>query len=434
MGIIKAFGMAIGGALADQWLEIIEPDNMGEQTVFTRGIPMKNGQNKKGADGAVSNGSLIRVYDNQFMILTDGGKVIDYTAEPGYYKVDNSAIPSMFNGEFGDSLKEAFSRIKYGGTTSRSLKVYYINLQEIKGIKFGTRNPINYFDCFYNAELFLRAHGTYSIKIVNPLQFYAEAIPRNKDHVDIAEINEQYISEFLQALQASINQMSADGTRISHVTAKAMELGRYMASVLDQEWNQMRGMEIQSVGIASISYDEESKKLINMRNEGAMLSDPTIREGYMQGHIARGMEAAGSNSAGAMQGFMGMGMGMQMGGGMAGQMSQTNMAQMQMQQANAQMYGQQANAQMYGQQANAQMYGQPQGYGHPMGYAQPAGGAVPQQNSMGAAGAWTCACGHVNTGKFCSECGKTAPAKEWMCTCGQVNSGKFCSECGKGRP
>ena len=123
MGIIKAFGMAIGGALADQWLEIIEPDNMGEQTVFTRGIPMKNGQNKKGADGAVSNGSLIRVYDNQFMILTDGGKVIDYTAEPGYYKVDNSAIPSMFIGEFGDSLKEAFSRIKYGGTTSRSLKV-----------------------------------------------------------------------------------------------------------------------------------------------------------------------------------------------------------------------------------------------------------------------------------------------------------------------
>lgn len=33
----------------------------------------------------------------------------------------------------------------------------------------------------------------------------------------------------------------------------------------------MRGMEIQSVGIASVSYDEESQKLINMRNEGAML-------------------------------------------------------------------------------------------------------------------------------------------------------------------
>lgn len=410
MGIIKAIGQAIGGGFADQWLEVIEPDNMGDQTVFCRGIKVRNGQNTKGTDDTVSNGSMIRVYDNQFMLLVDGGKVVDYTAEPGYYKVDNSSMPSLLNGEFGETLAEAFNRIKFGGNTPREQKVYYINLQEIKGIKFGTRNPVNYFDCFYNAELFLRAHGTYSIKIVNPLQFYAEAIPRNKDHVEITEINEQYISEFLQALQASINQMSADGTRISHVSSKALELGKYMASVLDQDWNQMRGMEIQAVGIASISYDEESQKLINMRNEGAMLSDPTIREGYMQGHVARGLEAAGSNSAGAMQGFMGMGMGMQMGGSMTGQMSQTNMAQMQMQQANAQMAG--------GAVAGATTVGD----------VAPVAAA-----STTPANTWTCECGQVNSGKFCPECGKPAPATDWTCECGHVNSGKFCSECGKPR-
>ncbi len=398
MGIIKAIGKAIGGGLADQWLEVVEPDNMGDQTVFCRGIKVRNGQNTKGTDDTVSNGSLIRVYDNQFMLLVDGGKVVDYTAEPGYYKVDNSSMPSLLNGEFGDTLKEAFNRIKFGGETPREQKVYYINLQEIKGIKFGTRQPINYFDCFYNAEFFLRAHGTYSVKVINPLQFYAEVIPRNKDRVEISEINEQYISEFLQALQSSINQMSADGIRISHVSSKAMEVGKYMASVLDQDWNQMRGMEIQAVGIASISYDEKSQELINMRNEGAMLSDPTVREGYVQGHIARGMEAAGSNSAGAMQSFMGMGMGMQMGGGMAGQMSQTNLAQMQMQQA-----------QMAGVQSQAN--------------------TAPQQMTT----AWNCVCGQVNTGKFCSECGKPAPAKEWTCACGSVNTGKFCPECGKAR-
>ena len=80
-------------------------------------------------------------------------------------------------------------------------------------------------------------------------------IPRNKEHVDIDEINEQYISEFMEGLQAAINQMSAEGTRISFVTSKAMELGKYMAKILDEDWNRMRGMEIQSVGIASISYD-----------------------------------------------------------------------------------------------------------------------------------------------------------------------------------
>lgn len=392
MGIIRtAIGAVTGSvrsAVNDQFLEVIEPADMGEGTVFTKGVLARRGANKRATADVISDGSTIHVYDNQFMILTDGGRVIDYTAEPGYYTVQNSSQPSMFNGQFDDSLQEAFARIKYGGTTPVSQKVFYINLQEIKGIKFGTRNAVNYFDNFYNAELFLRAHGTYSIKITDPLKFYAEVVPRNADHVDISQINEQYLSEFLEALQTAINQMSADGTRISFVTSKARELGKYMADVLDDDWTKTRGMQIQSVGIASISYDEESQKLINMRNQGAMMGDPGIREGYVQSSIAQGMKAAGSNPNGSMAGFMGMGMGMNTAGGFMGQASQANMQQMQMNQA--------------ARQAQA-------------------------------AGSWQCSCGTVNTGKFCSECGKPGPDAKWQCSCGAVNTGKFCSECGKPR-
>ena len=120
------------------------------------------------------------------------------------------------------------------------------------------KNAINYFDSFYNAELFLRAHGTYSIKITDPLKFYAEVVPKNAERLEMEDINEQYLNEFLEALQTSINQMSADGIRISYVPSKSMELGKYMANVLDEQWKELRGMEIQSVGIASISYDETS--------------------------------------------------------------------------------------------------------------------------------------------------------------------------------
>lgn len=399
MGIIKALTSAIGGGLADQWLEVLEPDHMGDTTVFTRGVKVRKNDsrnsNVKGTDNTVSNGSVVHVYPNQFMMLIDGGKIVDYTAEEGYYTVNNSSLPSLFNGQFGDTLKESFKRIKYGGVTPTAQKVYYINLQEIKGIKFGTRNPINYFDSFYNAELFLRTHGTYSIKITDPIKFYSEAIPKDRDVVDINDINEQYMSEFLEALQASINQMSADGERISFVPSKGRELSRYMAGILDEDWNQMRGMEVQSVGIASISYDEESQKLINMRNQGAMLGDPNVREGYVQGAVARGMEAAGSNANGSMAGFMGMGIGMQAGGGFMGAASQSNQQQM-------------------------------------------AAQAAQQQAAQAAApvsGGWTCECGTVNTGKFCSQCGKSKPENgSWTCECGAVNTGKFCSECGKAKP
>ena len=458
MGIIKAVTTAVGGALADQWLEAVEPDDMGDRTVFVRGVQVRRGKgsNTKGSSDIVSDGSVIHVYPNQFMMLVDGGKIVDYTAEEGYYKVSHSSMPSMFNGQFGEALKESFNRIRFGGVTPGAQKVYYVNLQEIKGIKFGTRNPVNYFDNFYNAELFLRAHGTYSIKVTDPIKFYAEVIPKNADHVEIDSINEQYLSEFLEALQTSINQMSADGTRISYVTSRSRELGQYMAQTLDEEWTRMRGMEIQAVGIASITYDEESQNLINLRNRGAMMSDPSIREGYVQTTIAEGLKNAGSNDSGAMAGFMGMGMGMQMGGGFMGAASNTNMQQMQMNQAPGQMPGNTGMPGMGGQPAGGQpMGGQPMG-NQPMGNqpsgVQPAGSqwAVPNQmagmqpGSAGMAGqmpgtqpgsAWTCpGCGTSNTGKFCGECGHPRPDTPWTCACGNINTGKFCSDCGKPRP
>ena len=473
MGIIKAVTTAVGGALADQWLEAVEWDDMWDRTVFVRGVQVRRGKgsNTKGSSDIVSDGSVIHVYPNQFMMLVDGGKIVDYTAEEGYYKVSHSSMPSMFNGQFGEALKESFNRIRFGGVTPGAQKVYYVNLQEIKGIKFGTRNPVNYFDNFYNAELFLRAHGTYSIKVTDPIKFYAEVIPKNADHVEIDSINEQYLSEFLEALQTSINQMSADGTRISYVTSRSRELGQYMAQTLDEEWTRMRGMEIQAVGIASITYDEESQNLINLRNRGAMMSDPSIREGYVQTTIAEGLKNAGSNDSGAMAGFMGMGMGMQMGGGFMGAASNTNMQQMQMNQAPGQMPGNTGMPGMGGQPAGGQpagnqpaggqpaggqpMGGQPMG-NQPMGNqpsgVQPAGSqwAVPNQmagtqpGSAGMAGqmpgtqpgsAWTCpGCGTSNTGKFCGECGHPRPDTPWTCACGNINTGKFCSECGKPRP
>lgn len=394
MGIIKALADAVGGSLADQWLEVLEADNMDGSTVFTKGVAVRRdgrNNNKRGNSDVVSDGSIIHVYPNQFMILVDGGKIVDYTAEEGYFKVQNSSAPSLFNGQFGATLKDTFARVKYSGTPSYKQQVFFINLQEIKGIRFGTPNPVNYFDQFYNAELFLRAHGTYSIKITDPIKFYAEAIPKNASRVDIMDINEQYLAEFLQAFSAALNRMSLE-VRISQVMSKLPELSKFMSTELDESWREMRGFEVQAVGIASVSYDEESKKLINMRNQGAMLSDPTVREGYVQGAVARGIENAGSNSAGSAQAFMGMGIGMNAAGGFMGAASASNQAQMQQQ----------------------------------------------QQQQQQAAGAWTCPkCGKSNTGKFCSECGAPKPAEEgaWTCPkCGKSNTGKFCSECGEPKP
>ncbi len=391
MGLIKAFAGAVGGSLGDQWLEAIEPAEMGEGVVCCEGVRVRKGDrrdsNTRGTEDAISNGSLIHVYDMQAALLVDNGKIVDYAAEPGVFKVDNSSLPSLFNGSLKDSVKESWQRFKFGGANPTKQVVYYINLQEIKGIKFGTPNPLQYFDNFYNAELFLRCFGTYSIRVVDPILFYQQALPRNARNVHIDEINEQYLAEFLEALQSSMNQMSVDGIRISQVTSKMRELSRYMDTTLDEDWTKLRGIEVVSVGISSISYDDESKELINMRNKGAMLGDPNVREGYVQGSIARGLEAAGSNEAGAGATFMGMGIGMNAGGNMMGMASQANQAQMQREAGN--------------------------------GAAQHGGAAV----NAAAADAWTCPqCQAQNGGgKFCSNCGTKRP---------EAQAGGFCPNCG----
>ncbi len=68
MGIIKAVIGAIGGGLADSWLEVIECQDMGNTTVFASGVKVcsddKRNQNLKGMVDTVSNGSIIHVYDN----------------------------------------------------------------------------------------------------------------------------------------------------------------------------------------------------------------------------------------------------------------------------------------------------------------------------------------------------------------------------------
>lgn len=409
MGIIKAAIGAVKGGLADSWQEVIEPSPMGDNTIICPGqLISQNGksQNKKGNDNIVSNGSVIHVYDNQMMILIDGGKIVDFTAEPGYFQVSNSSMPSLFCGQFGDSIKETFNRIKYGGVPSQAQRVFYINLQEIKGIPFGTSTPVNYFDNFYNSELELRVHGTYSIKIVEPFKFYQEVIPReaitNNRAVEYSEVKAQYSEEFVSAFGAAINQYSADGERISFIKSKQRKLGQYMAQTLDDEWTQNRGMEVFAVA-ADVSYTEDSDELINMRNKGAMMSDAAVQQGYVAANISEGLKDAGSNANGAMAGFMGMGIGMNAGGNILGGYQQ-----------NPHYNNQQPNG---GAQAPATQQ------------AQPVQTAAPSADS------WTCACGSVNTGKFCPECGQPkpeAPKKRFCTNCGyELNAGaKFCPECG----
>lgn len=398
MGLIRAAVGSVSGGLADQWLEVIEPSQLTNQTLMTKGVAVrkndKRNSNKKGTSGVITDGSVIHVYPNTAMMIMDGGKMIDFTAEEGYYTLDNPSSPSVFSGNLKGAIDESFKRFKFGGTSPQNMEVVYINLQEMTDIKFGTRSPINYFDNFYNAELFVRAHGSYSIRVTDPILFYNQVLSKSASHVEVSDLAGQFLDEFLSAFQTAIGQLSVEGFRVSQLASKSSELSHHLADVLDQEWGTQRGLEIVSVGVASISYDDDSKALIQMRNKGAMLSDAQIREGFVQGSIASGIEKAGENPNGSATTFMGMGAGLSTAGGFMSEASKTNREQ------------------------------------------------AAQQASSGQ-DEWRCPNDQtLNTGKFCSECGEprptatTAGIKMRCSACQEIVTitdamPKFCPECGK---
>ncbi len=391
MGIIKAAINAVTGALADTWLEVIESSPMGKNDVIVPGQAVDQrgrSQNKKGGENLVSNGSIIHVLDNQMMILVDGGKIVDYSATPGYFKVENSSLPSMFNGQLKENIKESFSRIKYAGISSTSQRVFFINLQEIRDLQFGTQNPVHF-----------------SVKITDPFKFYMEVIPKevitnNESYAFNRQNMQQFFDEFVAALSAAFNQYSADGNRISHITSKGPQMAKYMQDVLDADWTELRGLEIVRVAMQNPAYDDASQKIVTERSKMASqvsyLKDAANQQAFMAKSVGEGISAAGSNAGGAAVGFMGMNMAQNMGAGVMG-----------------------------GYMQNPQYAQQPQQA--PQAQQQPP--QAPQQ------GGWTCECGAVNSGKFCTECGKPKPEtpKKRFCTnCGaELNpNAKFCPECG----
>ncbi len=430
MGLIKAITGAAGGVLADQWREFFYCESIPNDILMVKGQKKigSRSSNTKGEDNIISNGSGIAVADGQAMIIVEQGKVVEFCAEPGEFTWDASTEPSIFAGSLGQSILDTFKavgkRFTYGGDTGKDQRVYYFNTKEILDNKFGTKNPIAFrvvdSRINFDVDVDLRVNGIYTFRLVDPLMFYTNIGGNVTESYNKDELKETMKTEFLSALGVSIAKLSTLEIRPNQIPAHAEELEVYLNQELSAEWG-ARGIGDVKVAVNPPTLSEEDAQMLKDAQKTAMYRDPTMAGATLVGAQADAMKTAAGNSAGAMTGFMGMGMAMNQGG------------------INAQ------NLFAMGQQQ------QPQATIHPA----PAPAADGWKCSCGAtatgkfcpecgakkpepkpAGGWTCKCGAVATGKFCPECGSPKPADDagWTCSCGAVNKGKFCAECGAKKP
>lgn len=400
MGLIQAALGAAGGVLGDQWKEFFYCDSLSSDILVAKGHRRTGkGSSNSGDDNIITQGSVIAVNNGQCMMIVQQGEVVEFCSNPGQYTYDKNAEPSLFGGgDLASNIQDMFFKIKerftFGGDTGKDQRIYYFNMKEITGNKYGTPTPVPFRVVDNNigldVDISIKCFGSYSYKIVNPILFYTNVCGNVTDVYNRSEIDAQLKTELMTALQPAFAKISEMGIRYSALPAHTQEIADALNEVLSKKWGELRGLQVVSFGVSNVSADEEDAKMIKEMQRNGALRNPAMAAAHLTGAQASAMQAAANNSAGAMTGFMGMGMAAQAGG------------------ANA------ANLFAMSQQQQ-----------------QPA--PQPQQKTSGG---WKCSCGHEgNTGKFCAECGKPKPVSdEWKCSCGATNTGKFCAECGKPKP
>lgn len=344
MGFIKAFSGALGGTLADQWKDFYKPrtDVTATAGLFPAvkvGENNGRGENTKGNDNIITNGSKIVVPEGTALITMQDGAITGFIAEPGGFIFNSEDVnsQSLFAGDgFVSSLvKSTWEKVKFGGVPGSEQLAFYVNLKEIPNNRFGTQSEIYWDDAYFGTQVGCLTRGTYTLKIVDPLLFVKNFVPTmylqaDAPIFDFADMDNdagsQLFNEVVGTLSAAFSNYTNDpskGNRISKIQGDQIGFAQAMSQAVEEAygWKSTRGLEIVKTAILAIEYDEDTKELMKDVKKADALSGARGNS-FMQQAAARGMQAAGENGGGS--GMALMGVGMNAAGNMIGNMQQQN--------------------------------------------------------------------------------------------------------------
>ncbi len=319
MGLLRATTGSISQVIGDQFKEFITPATSDKTVLVQKGVVNHGSGNSNPTEGIITNGSKIVIPEGYAMMIVDNGAIKEFSAEAGEFIWDQSSEPSVFEGGFfkgiGDSIKRIGNRITFGGQPAHDQRVYYVNLLNITGNKFGSTNTETIFDPVYGS-VEITFFGEYSFKVVDPTILITNVLgSMPKDEVSVEEVvGGQLKMEFTSNVSTCIaDLMTSNNISFNTVQKYKNEVVKVMNNLLDESWVKQYGLEIQDMAL-NINASDESKAII--REVDAEISREKRRgdmyaanpSGMMAAATADAMVNASKNENGAMMGFMGMNM------------------------------------------------------------------------------------------------------------------------------
>ncbi len=242
----------------------------------------------------IKNGAQLTVRESQVAVFINEGKVGD-VFPPGRYELTTKNLPIL----------TTLNAWMHGFNSPFKAEVYFINTKRFTNQKWGTPNVFYVRDADFG-RVSLRAFGTYTMKVSDPVKFVKEVLGTNGDFTtdEIAsEMRNLIVTQFIDAIGES-------GIPLLDMAQNYKDISDFCQKKLGEEFKEY-GLEITKFLVSSISLPEKLQEKLDEGTGMNMLGDMNK---YSQMKAADAMEAAAGNTGagGGMEGMMGMAMMQQM--------------------------------------------------------------------------------------------------------------------------
>lgn len=269
---------------SSQFIDVIEWTDESSDLLVYR-VPVANREIKMGAQ--------LTVRESQSAAFVNEGKLADLY-RPGRYELTTKNMPIM----------TTLRSWAYGFDSPFKAEVYFFNLRQFTGLKWGTANPVTVRD----PELGLariRAFGLYAMRVKDPAKLLRQASGTSGDF-RVADLETQLRGSIVNRFSDLVAESKIPfGDLASHLE----ELSQFGTRRLQPDFEQL-GLELTRLIVENVSLPAAVEQILDKKTGMGVIGDMAK---YAQYQAADAIKDAAQNAGGLAGAGAGLGVGLGMG-------------------------------------------------------------------------------------------------------------------------